>query len=62
MKITVTGEYNGKSQWVATWTHEGVQGEPVVITDDAWAVILDTLKHEMSFYIKNTVNKHLGVK
>jgi hypothetical protein len=53
MKITITGEHEGKSVTIATWEYspEVVKGEPIVVEEK----IMDAIRTQMAYYIKEMV-------
>ena len=50
MKITMTGEHEGKSVTIAVWEYspEVVKGNPIEVEEELWLAI----KQQMTHYIK----------
>jgi hypothetical protein len=55
MKITITGEHEGKSVTIAVWEYspEVVKGDPIDVEDE----IMDAIKQQMTYYIKKVVEE-----
>jgi hypothetical protein len=53
MKITITGEHEGKSVKIATWEYfpEVVKGQPIVVEEE----IMNAIRTQMAYYIKEMV-------
>jgi hypothetical protein len=55
MKITITGEHEGKSVKIATWEYspEVVKGEPIIVEEK----LMDAIGKEMKHYIERVVKE-----
>jgi hypothetical protein len=55
MKITMTGEHEGKSTTIAVWEYspEVVKGNPIEVEEELWLAI----KQQMTHYIKKVIEE-----
>jgi hypothetical protein len=55
MKITITGEHEGKSVTIAVWEYspEVVKGNPIEVEEKLWLAI----KQQMTYYIKKVIEE-----
>jgi hypothetical protein len=55
MKITITGEHEGKSVTIAVWEYSPkvLKGTPIEVEEQLWLAI----KQQMTYYIKKVVEE-----